>query len=605
MRNAICLVACVWVSACGGSDSTTDAAPVSPVVPGTVPPAAAPGPVPGPAPNSPPVIQKLPPELHALTGHAFSYDLSMGGTTATDPDNDPLTYAVSVYFCSSTVIQLAEGLSLNGTLLSGVPAQSGYCDLRVAVDDNKPASTTAYYMVRLWIAVNSAPVVSRPNRPLLVNDGGHIDYDVTQGGTTFLEPDGDAMTYGITLRGNTQGLVVSGRSVVGNLPEVGAVDVVVTARDDYGGQASHSFLIARPATISAAPVLPATPPAFRDEELALPFIFRISSESEIPLFDTQPEDNRTTNAGAELGRVLFYDKRLSLTNSVSCSSCHEQERGFASPRRFDVGITGVPMKRNSMALANARYNIASAWFWDMRSEGTQQRNSLQNVVLHPLQDHDELGMDPDLLVSKLTGTPFYPELFAKAFGTREITIDRISRALAQFVQALISYRSKADRAVNTMNNEQPDPASVFDSRELRGLEIFQSNCSICHEPHAHANVWQANNGLDAVPVDPGTLVPALRRGGFRGVFRSSSLRNVAVSAPYMHDGRFGTLREVIEHYNSGVQASPDTDGILLKFDGSAITLDLSDADKDALEAYLLSLTDEAFLTDSKFSDPFP
>jgi len=606
-RNGSCLIALLLLAAgCGGGeDASSGGTPSAPTPPGTSPPATIPPPsTPTPAVNHPPVIQQLPPEQHELVGHAFSFDLSMGGTTVKDADLDPLAYTVRVLFCTGTVLQLADGLTLSGTQLSGVPVNDGYCDLQVDVTDSKPGTTWVSYPVKVWIAANSAPVLAHPNAPQLVGATGSVDYDPTQAGTTFVDPDGDAMTYEVSLRGDQQGLMISGARIVGTFPTVGAVDVTVTARDGYGGSASQSFLIAKPASASTEPHLHATRYLYQDEELALPYVFRTSSESVLPLWDTQPVDNPTTDAGATLGRVLFYDRRLSLTNTISCASCHDQSHGFASPQRFDVGITGIPMKRNSMALANARYNIQSAWFWDMRAEGTHAKNSLQDVVLHPLQAHDELGMSPDFLVAKLAGTSFYPQLFADAFGSSGITIDRVGQALGQFVQALISYRAKADQALNPMNDVPAVPGNVFNAQELSGMDIFNLRCSLCHEPQAHANVWQANNGLDVVSSDPGTLVPAFQRNGSRGVFRTPSLRNIAVSAPYMHDGRFATLREVIEHYNSGVQPSGDLDAILRNVDGTPRRLDLTEADKNALEAFLRTLTDQPFLSDAKFSDPF-
>jgi cytochrome c peroxidase len=141
---------------------------------------------------------------------------------------------------------------------------------------------------------------------------------------------------------------------------------------------------------------------------------------------------------------------------------------------------------------------------------------------------------------------------------------------------------------------------------MQGFQIYTDHCGICHEARANTNVWQANNGLDAIPTDPGTLDPALQRNGALGVFRAASLRNIAVTAPYMHDGRFATLREVIDHYDHGVQAGPYLDAILIDpATGMPRQLNLSDADKAALEAFLDTLTDNAFLTDPKFSDPFP
>jgi cytochrome c peroxidase len=140
---------------------------------------------------------------------------------------------------------------------------------------------------------------------------------------------------------------------------------------------------------------------------------------------------------------------------------------------------------------------------------------------------------------------------------------------------------------------------------MRGLQIYEDHCQICHELHANTNVWQANNGLDVVPTDPGTQNPALQRNGSVGVFRAASLRNIAQTSPYMHDGRFTTLREVIDHYDHDVKDSPNLDAILRDSTGAVIRLNLSESDKNALEAFLNTLTDDALLNDPKFSDPFP
>ena len=210
------------------------------------------------------------------------------------------------------------------------------------------------------MAANSPPQVVNGNGPQLVTAHASLQLDASQDGTTFQDPDGDAMSYAVRLRGDPQGLAVSGTRVSGSLDRVGAVEVTITARDAYGGVGSDSFLIAvAAAEPSRAPTLPVTAYVYRDEELPLPYLHRLSSESIAPLWDKQPPDNRTTNAGATLGRVLFHDTRLSITNTVACASCHEQAQGFATSRRFDSGVLGIPLPRNSMALANARYSIQS------------------------------------------------------------------------------------------------------------------------------------------------------------------------------------------------------------------------------------------------------
>jgi cytochrome c peroxidase len=159
-----------------------------------------------------------------------------------------------------------------------------------------------------------------------------------------------------------------------------------------------------------------------------------------------------------------------------------------------------------------------------------------------------------------------------------------------------------------MTNDPPNPAAVLNAQELRGLDLFQGKggvfCTMCHEASAQTNVWQSNNGLDAIPTDPGIQVPALQRTGSQGMFRAASLRNIAVTGPYMHDGRFATLRDVIDHYDHGIIKSPNLDALLMDSSGHVLQMNLSEDDKNALEAFLHTLTDDAMINDPKFSNPF-
>ena len=580
LRSSVAIIA-LALTACGGGGGPA----------GSSSPTSAPPPPPPPPSNHSPVLVKPATDQRLAVNHAFSYDVSQGGTAVTDPDGDPLTYQLGV---------LPPGLSHTGPVISGTPTEPGNWRVTVLVDDNRGGNSVP---MEFWmrVAANAAPVVASGNRPQLVQAGTRVAFDAAQGGATFSDPDGDVLTYTVELRGDAQGLVVSGTRLSGTLDRVGAVEVIITARDPYGAAVSDAFLIALPAAEPAgAPLLPATSYVYRDEELPLPYMYRASSESRIPLWDTQPVENRTTNAGATLGRVLFYDPRLSITNTIACGTCHEQSHGFATSRRFDRGVLGIPLARNSMALANARYSIHGAWFGDMRV-----RDDLRNLIFVPIDRHDEQGMALYGVEAKLRDVAFYPPLFTAAFGTPEITRERIAAALAQFVQSLIAYRSTSDVAENPMENVPFTPEAVYSVQEMRGRDLFLSRCGLCHEVHAGTNVWQANNGLDVVPNDVGTLDPALQRDGSLGVFRAASLRNVAVSAPYMHDGRFGTLREVIDHYDHGLQDGPYLDFILRDVYGAPLRLNLTEDDKVALEAFLDSMTDEAFLADPKFSDPFP
>ena len=200
---------------------------------------------------------------------------------------------------------------------------------------------------------------------------------------------------------------------------------------------------------------------------------------------------------------------------------------------------------------------------------------------------------------KLRATPFYAPLFEAAFGSPEVNTDRVLRALEQYVQALISYRTEYDQACDGVGGVLKDCDAGLTAQEARGRAIFNSGdhfaCALCHSLPAGSNIWLANNGLDAEFTDPGVG---------NGRFRPASLHNIALTAPYMHDGRFATLREVIDHYDHGLKESPDLDTLLRDNSGHALRLNLSEQDKGALEAFLHTLTDDAMLADAKFSNPF-
>lgn len=441
-------------------------------------------------------------------------------------------------------------------------------------------------------AANRAPTVARPNGYQFVTIGELLNYDVTQGGRTFADDDASSLTYKVAFVAFTHGLEINGTRVTGRFQSPGLVQIKVTATDRQGENAEDTFSIVAPAPEPGRPLLPETMYTYDDTKLDLPYWYRFSREQTIPFFDTTPVDNPTTDAGATLGRVLFYDKRLSITNTAACGSCHEQAQGFASAEKFSEGFQGERTRRNVMALANVRYNVRNHFFSDFRV------HTLEALVPMPIEDPTELGNSMSLLETKLADTDFYPPLFQAAFATPEINRDRIAKALAQFLRSLISYRSKFDRAYTEFNpNNPPDPAAVLTAEELRGAEVFVlGRCGHCHTDTVHTNRDPANNGLDVEFTDPGAGL---------GAFRVASLRNVAATGPYMHDGRFATLREVIDHYDSGVKDSPFLSAILRELqDELPLRLNLSEDDKNALEAFLHTLTDEEFLNAPRFSDPF-
>lgn len=321
--------------------------------------------------------------------------------------------------------------------------------------------------------------------------------------------------------------------------------------------------------------------------------------------DNTPGNNTITDEGATLGRVLFYDKRLSANNTISCSSCHLQENSFTDPNTFSKGFEGGLTGRNSMSLANARYYENGKFFWDERAI------TLEEQALMPIQDHIEMGMSLDILVPKLQQEAYYKILFERAFGDEEVSSNRIALALSQFVRSMVSFQAKYDIG-RSMLPGPPNPNANFPNFseiENLGRQIFldptQGGCAGCHRTDLFIGEEALNNGLDLVYEDNG-LGDISGAVTDNGKFKVPSLRNVALTGPYMHDGRFQTLEEVIEHYDNGVEAHPNLDN-RLRVRGMMNRpkrLNLNQEEKEALVAFLNTLTDFNFINDEKFSDPF-
>jgi len=315
--------------------------------------------------------------------------------------------------------------------------------------------------------------------------------------------------------------------------------------------------------------------------------------------DNTPNNNPITDAGATLGRVLFYDNKLSANNTVSCASCHIQANGFSDPATLSVGFEGGLTGRNSMGLSNAKFYDNGRFFWDERAE------TLEDQVLMPIQDAVEMGLTLDELVSKVAAEEYYQVLFTQAFGDDIVTTQRISFALAQFVRSMVSYESKYDEGLAQTNNPQANFPN-FTTSESIGKNLFFSNrtrCSDCHDTNAFVGDQARNNGLDAILTDLG-VGGVTGNNNDRGEFKTGSLRNIALTAPYMHDGRFATLGDVIDHYDNGVQNSNDLDNRLRVGGGQVRRLNLNPTEKQALIDFLLTLTDNNFITDVKYSNPF-
>lgn len=305
------------------------------------------------------------------------------------------------------------------------------------------------------------------------------------------------------------------------------------------------------------------------------------------------EDNPLTVEGVQLGRRLFYETRLSSNNTLSCASCHQQAHAFIDPRRFSLGFDGTPTKRNSMSLTNILW--VQNFFWDGRA------TSLEAQAVTPLTDAHEMGQSLEESVRKI---PEYAPLFDAAFGSPGITPERLVKALAQFERTLISANSRYDQYIRG--------EATFTAEERRGLDLFygsvnrgqrSAGCGNCHGGPRTFNETYHNNGLDRDPLDSGRagvthMAYDLAR------FRVVTLRNIALSAPYMHDGRFGTLREVIDHYSDHLEASPTLSPTLRDTANRPIYLHLTEGEKTDLLAFLHTLTDSAFITDPRFASPF-
>jgi len=361
-------------------------------------------------------------------------------------------------------------------------------------------------------------------------------------------------------------------------------------------------------------------------------------------FTNTPENNETSDNGATLGRVLFYDTRLSINNKVACAGCHFQENAFSDVVALSEGFEGAKTGRNSMPIFNNQF--MKGFFWD--NEVTE----LESQVVMPVKDHIEMGLENEVhLVNKLQKAGFYTDLFEKAYGSPEITMGKVKKAMAQFIRSIVSTSSKYDVAYQ--NN-----FTDFNALERKGMSLFfKAQCNSCHalendmnallksfdehelfnitgrhgntfidgpNPPPRVDVGQvvqnqnetlANIGLEQIYTDKG-VGHLTRNQEDNGKFKIPSIRNIMLTAPYMHDGRFATIDEVIEHYNKDLVLHPNLDFRLRvggnNYDdaatngspGDAIKFDFSEEDKTALVAFFHTLTDNSLITDVKYSNPF-
>ena len=331
-----------------------------------------------------------------------------------------------------------------------------------------------------------------------------------------------------------------------------------------------------------------TPYSPTPQPLNIPQIF---SENILP--PIIPLDNPQTVEGVALGRKLFYDTILSGDNTQSCASCHSPENAFSDADRFSEGIDGFLGNRNSMPLFNLAWNYDNNFFWDGHAFG------LEKQAFAPVKDPIEMHNTWSNAVQSLQNNLEYPQLFFDAFGTLTIDSLLVTKAIAQFERTLISANSRFDKHLLGQ--------ITLTASELNGFNVFmdetKGDCFHCHG-NANNPLWTDNdfhnNGLDATFLDIG-LGQFSGNPADNGKFKSPSLRNLKFTAPYMHDGRFATIDEVINHYSEGLVNSTTIDPLMKAVNTGGVQL--TNNDKIDLKAFLLSLSDEEFITNPAFQKP--
>lgn len=301
-----------------------------------------------------------------------------------------------------------------------------------------------------------------------------------------------------------------------------------------------------------------------------------------------PADNPLTVEGIALGRRLFYDSILSGNQRMACGSCHNQNFAFTdSTLQFSVGIDKLPGTRNAMPLFNLGYQ--KKFFWDGGAA------DLESQVIGPIQNPVEMHAVLGDVIGRLNAHSDYPALFKQAFGTDKITSALLMKAIAQFERTMVSGNSKFDKYKRG--------EATLTAQEMNGMTLFEAedkgDCNHCHSLGSTFSDFEfRNNGVDSIYADPGRYKITLL-GTDSGKFKTPSLRNIALTTPYMHDGRFKTLQECLTHYNTGFHYSPTLDPAL----SSQVKGRMSAQDMADIIAFLNTLTDEDFTKDARFKKP--
>lgn len=313
-----------------------------------------------------------------------------------------------------------------------------------------------------------------------------------------------------------------------------------------------------------------------------------------------PSDNPLLSSRVELGRYLFYEKMLSGNNQMACASCHSQEHAFSDINQFSTGIDGLQGHRQAMSIVNMAWNT-NGFFWDGRA------NLLRDQSLKPITDPLEMHEDLSYALIELKTSIFYKMMFRRAFSDGQINSLNLSLALEAFMNSIVSSNSKYDQYLR-------GEVALTDS-EIRGKFLFfteynpgfpatsGADCVHCHSGRNFENDLYFNNGLDleANFTDLGRY-NVTNNSADRATFKVPTLRNIELTPPYMHDGRFQTLEEVVDHYNSGIQTSSTAHPALIYTQSTGLMLDAQE--KADLVAFLKTLTDQTLITNPKYKSPF-
>lgn len=308
--------------------------------------------------------------------------------------------------------------------------------------------------------------------------------------------------------------------------------------------------------------------------------FSVPSNFPAPVYNF--EENKLSNAGFALGKKLFYDARLSADKSVSCGSCHQQFAAFANlDHKVSHGVNNCQGKRNAPPLFNLAWQ--RAFFWD---------GGVKNIETSPLNaitDACEMGTDIETIITFLKNTAPYPEMFKQAFGSTEFNSQAILKSITQFTAVLISGNSKYDKVM------RKEDGISFTTDEQAGYTLFKTKCTSCHAEPFFTDFSYRNNGLDLISADEGRSHITGLQTDF-GKFRVPSLRNIEYTSPYMHDGRFYSLDEVLEHYGSGVKSSENLDSSLKN------GIQLNPTERTQIKAFLKTLTDNEFIKNKIYGE---